>query len=342
MAVPYDLTCWYLNARRILELTGPTPPNTFIADDDSYARSSNLSQLKKIVVDWMQACCPEPLGVLLANNKLTTESLFTHHSDYYFVGLGKVGEARAQGKTVKPAKAYSKLEDWQTGAKVTFDFHDEHLTSTSSLSVLKGHTRVFVLGLATDIKGTTIKSIPYVIANIVDPLSPLPGFAGPWWNHLEVSVEQIDTFSAIRKTEVQSQQSLKKLKNIPERKVKTAFAEIIGEPNIPKDWGGESSDLFTSRLMIENQRISTAFLLKGPSRFHSMTPADLGKNGDQIGRLFDEPADFLVLQHCHEVGNAVRRQMRAYAQQMGNPRKFCIIDGYDTLRILTAYNKCGL
>ena len=73
-----------------------------------------------------------------------------------------------------------------------------------------------------------------------------------------------------------------------------------------------------------------------------MTPADLGKNGDKIGRLFDESAELLVLQHCHEVTSAVRKQMRAYAQQMNRPRQFCIIDGYDTIRILRAYNKCGL
>ena len=93
--------------------------------------------------------------------------------------------------------------------------------------------------------------------------------------------------------------------------------------------------------MIDGQRISTAFLLKGPAKFHPMTPADLEKNGDQIGRLFDEPADLLVLQHCHEVKTAVRKQMRAYAQRMNQPRQFCIIDGYDTLRILQAYRKCG-
>jgi hypothetical protein len=31
--------------------------------------------------------------------------------------------------------------------------------------------------------------------------------------------------------------------------------------------------------------------------------------------------------------------MRAYAQQISNPRLFCLIDGYDTLRILRAYKK---
>ena len=290
----------------------------------------------------MQVIDPKPLGVLLANNELKTGMLFTHYSNYYFVGLGKVLDARAKGGNIKPAKAYSKLEEWQKGGRITFEFHDEHLTSNSSGSELQGQRRVFVLGLVTDINRTNIKSIPYVIAYIVESSSEFPSYPGIWGNHLEIFVEQIDDFSAIRKFESERRRvDLQKLKNISETQVKTAFAEIIGETNIPKDWGGELSDLFTSRLTIDSQRISTAFLLKGPSKFKPMTPADLGKNGDQIGRLFDEPANLLILQHCHEVQSSVRKQMRAYAQQMSNPRRFCIIDGYDTLRILKAYGKCG-
>ena len=64
--------------------------------------------------------------------------------------------------------------------------------------------------------------------------------------------------------------------------------------------------------------------------------------GDQIDRLFSEPAELLVLQHCHEITPPVRGMMRAYAQQMGRPRLFCLINGYDTLRVLEAYGKCGL
>lgn len=73
-----------------------------------------------------------------------------------------------------------------------------------------------------------------------------------------------------------------------------------------------------------------------------MTMADLGKNGDQINRLFAEPPELLILQHCHEITAPVRYTMRAFAQQMGNPRLFCMIDGYDTIRLLKAYNQCGL
>jgi hypothetical protein len=34
--------------------------------------------------------------------------------------------------------------------------------------------------------------------------------------------------------------------------------------------------------------------------------------------------------------------MRAYAQRMGNLRVFCLIDGYDTGRILGVYGKCKI
>jgi hypothetical protein len=95
-------------------------------------------------------------------------------------------------------------------------------------------------------------------------------------------------------------------------------------------------------LILDGERISTAFAFKGPAKFHPMTNADLGKNGDQINRLFAEPARLLVLQHCHQITSPVRDTMRAFAQQMGNPRLFCLIDGYDTLRVLKAYGKCGL
>ena len=89
--------------------------------------------------------------------------------------------------------------------------------------------------------------------------------------------------------------------------------------------------------LLEGERVTAAFLLKGPSKFHEMKITDLGKNGDQIVRLFQEPADFLILQHCHPVGTAVRHTMKAFA--MSHQRRYVVIDGYDTLRILRAYEK---
>lgn len=37
----------------------------------------------------------------------------------------------------------------------------------------------------------------------------------------------------------------------------------------------------------------------------------LGKNGDQIDQLFTEPAELLVLRHCHQIKPSVVNMMDA-------------------------------
>ena len=106
------------------------------------------------------------------------------------------------------------------------------------------------------------------------------------------------------------------LKQIPEESVKNAFSEIINEGNVPKDWGGERSDLFSTNISVDGKYLSSAFLFKGPAKFTPMKMTHLGKNGDQIDRLFTEPADLLILQHCHAVTSPVRSTMRAFASRV--------------------------
>lgn len=342
MSVNYDLTCWYLNARRIVELTGVVPMQSLTAISDPRSKMIWQKELKDGVIQWLKKNEIKSLEVLLAQERIQPGSVFTHHSNFSFRGISRAAELRRLGKPSRAAVAKSKLDNWQVGANLEVEFFDEHLTSTSALTNLSGLKNMFLLGAVTEVDAGRIKSIPYVFANIIEPNSQLPNFGGIWLSGLQVHIDQIDTFGEVKKVRQRRDKALlEPLRRIPEAQIKGVLAEIINEPTVPKDWGGESSDLFSSHVMLDGQRIATAFLLKGPAKFGPMTAANLGKNGDQIDRLFSEPADLLVLQHCHEVTPPVRGQMRAYSQQMGNPRRFCIIDGYDTLRILQAYNKCG-
>ena len=68
-----------------------------------------------------------------------------------------------------------------------------------------------------------------------------------------------------------------------------------------------------------------------------MTIADLGKNGDQIDRLANTAADVLIVQHCHSVRAPVVNMLRTYAVQPGRARRYMVIDGYDTIRILSHF-----
>jgi hypothetical protein len=153
----------------------------------------------------------------------------------------------------------------------------------------------------------------------------------------EVFAEDIDEFS--RMTEVARPTDPKPMQRITERAIKQCLAELLGQ-EAEKDWGGEQSDLYSAHLHLGGRRVTGAFVLKGPSSFRPMRLKHLGANADQIVRLSHEPADLLVVQHSHEIGTDVRTTLRAFANGLGAVRRrYCLIDGLDSLRILTAYDK---
>jgi len=158
-----------------------------------------------------------------------------------------------------------------------------------------------------------------------------------WWNwgFFENFVEDFDEFSQVSVHEKPS--DFTSMRNISEQAFKRALCEILGDP-VSRDWGGETSDHFTSHIHLQGQRLNAAFLLKGPARFAPMTLNLLGKNNDQIVRLSQEPAEVLVIQHCHEILPPVRATLRAFAVRPYGARRYCLIDGRDSLWLLRSYD----
>ena len=73
-----------------------------------------------------------------------------------------------------------------------------------------------------------------------------------------------------------------------------------------------------------------------------MEIGDCGKNGDQLLRLFDSPAQLFVVQYVGNISEAVSRDVDKKIDNLrakGEIAHYCIIDGQDTARILRAYNK---
>ena len=64
-----------------------------------------------------------------------------------------------------------------------------------------------------------------------------------------------------------------------------------------------------------------------------MTARHLGKNGDQIYRLANEPAELLMVQHSHLITEPVRATLRQFALQPYRSRRWCVLDGPDTYRL---------
>ncbi len=153
-------------------------------------------------------------------------------------------------------------------------------------------------------------------------------------DYYQLYLEDFDEFRDVRDTSLPDDFS--EMRNVSEASFKACLAKHLTQ-TAPKDWGGETSDFFTSHLHTDGERISAAFLLKGPARFSPMTLSHLGKNSDQIVRLSKEPANVLVVQHSHEIQPVVIETLKVFATQPSNLRRYCCIDGRESLRFLQVY-----
>ncbi|MCT7374414.1 hypothetical protein [Chelativorans salis] len=153
----------------------------------------------------------------------------------------------------------------------------------------------------------------------------------------EITIDDIDSFKSVNRIEPRSSS----LKGISEDEFKKGIQSIIGEEAIFKDWGGEKSDLLSTRVRLNGKRIGAAFAFKGPGQAGALTPARMGKNGDQALRLFEEIANLYVIQHWREIAQSVRVLIHSLAVTHSVMRNteihFCLIDGQDSLRIVDAY-----
>ena len=133
------------------------------------------------------------------------------------------------------------------------------------------------------------------------------------------------------------------MSKISEDDFKKGVQKIIGETATFKDWGGEVSDLMSTRLRFNGKRVAAAFAFKGPGKKGKLVPAGMGKNGDQAQRLFLESADIFIVQHWNDVDPSVLRLLEqlaiAKSVSTGREIKICVIDGSDSARLVDAYPK---
>lgn len=160
-----------------------------------------------------------------------------------------------------------------------------------------------------------------------------------------IHVDDIQNFSKIRNIDFESVSSFlgeNGYLEISENKIKNALEQILCEEYHKKDWGGEYNDLYTSNVLLEKTRRATAFLLKGNGlKVRTMEIKHCGKNGDQLIRLFESPAELFVIQFVGNISEAIVKDVEGKVEQLrarGKEAYYCIINGVDTARLLYAYD----
>lgn len=152
-----------------------------------------------------------------------------------------------------------------------------------------------------------------------------------------ITCDDFDQFSKAKKIK----SAIKKV--ISEKAFKAGVLRLIGESGDFQDWGGEKNDLYTTKLKFKGKRRPIAFAFKGPGMSGTLTPRKLGKNGDQIQRLFLGAAEIFIVQYHSQIDQSVIEQMVAFAT-MNSVREgkriwYGVIDGDDTNRLIAAYPK---
>ena len=165
---------------------------------------------------------------------------------------------------------------------------------------------------------------------------------GPVAKAIRISVDDIDSFRQVQTVSPHEVAHLVPV-TLSEADIKQGIAQILGEPFVPKDWGGEIADLFSAQFMFQGKRAAGGFLLKGPGVKGTLTIGRLGKNGDQVVRLTSTSLELYVVQFVGPIAQAVVDHVEAHvrqaAQRACQPRYYCIIDGTDTARLLKAYGQ---
>jgi hypothetical protein len=157
----------------------------------------------------------------------------------------------------------------------------------------------------------------------------------------QITTITVDEIDSLRKVTPVDHRAPEIGDELSETEFKNGLQRIVGEDGRFRDWGGEVADLFTSRFRVGGRRRPVALAFKGPGTKGKLTPGKMGKNGDQIQRLFEAPAEVFLVQYCRQIDLTVPAQMRQLAiakSLMTGARVFYgVIDGKDSRRIVRAY-----
>jgi hypothetical protein len=152
-----------------------------------------------------------------------------------------------------------------------------------------------------------------------------------------ITIDEINSFSKVLRVKVIPEE----YEEISERHFKKGISKILGENGKFVDWGGEQNDLYTDKITVLNRRIPVAFAFKGPGTRGILTPRKMGKNADQIQRLFRSAAIAFIIQYWGQIDQSVIEQMAEFAKAKsateGTVIYYGVIDGDDSNRIIKAY-----
>jgi hypothetical protein len=129
---------------------------------------------------------------------------------------------------------------------------------------------------------------------------------------------------------------------VEEVKVRKAFELMLGESFHATDSGVESCDTFSVQGAHDGKQCTVAAMFKGAGDKSLKWPlqvAGCGKNGNQVVKLFEVPADVYIVQANGPLDPTLVKHIQDTADAhaaRGRKVRFMLIDGVSTARLLRA------
>lgn len=145
----------------------------------------------------------------------------------------------------------------------------------------------------------------------------------------------------------------KALAEIPTAFVYQALVEILGGARLARRQGEDGANSLMIAAGVHRKYVEpdpdlektgdgatpAAMVVVADTAGREAAPADLRDRPDAMAALSATPAELWIVQHCNTIGADIREMVREFAVRPHAPRRFCLIDGADTWRILKAYGK---
>jgi hypothetical protein len=266
-----QITSWYINPHRILELIGPLGPTAHFEErlagstNEAFAKQKLLAETSLLVVRWLRQTKVAPLETLVVQGKIKRESVFTYDGRFHSKGLA--GSKRLKDNLVRLRLALKELGD--DDRELSLEFHSDGLTTSTARSRLLGAASVFTLAYVESADAKSVTARPYVIGDLVEHFGGSDGIELRYRDMTQLDPGDFDQFKGVDFAARVSKPRLEKLKSVPEKVVKATFAILVGESFVPKNWGGEQYDLFTGNTLVNGRNT--------PAPAPSRDPASLSR-----------------------------------------------------------------
>ena len=258
--------------------------------------------------------------------------------------LNEIHEEYSNDKKIDEAKNKNKLNEW--GEKVIKCLESIFPTELEAHQFLNPPSSLRFIETTID---RPYQELSHRLTDLIGSLDKIRADRLSLYTDLPADirlyVEDIDSFRNVRDVnpEAASDLIVNGYWDVAEDFVQLMLEQILDVPFHKKDWGGEYNDLYTANVIVNGRRTASAFLLKGNGlRKKAMEIKDCGKNGDQIVRLFESPAQLYVIQFVGNISEAVIKDVEGKVKEKrahGQDAWYCIITGQDSARLARAYGK---